>query len=149
MQEVERDCAICSKKFMPHDESDACCSPFCRSMYRIKVVDAKRNSEDAARRKELESLTKPPKFDLIANPKARAEWFMSLPESYRKKFRKYLTEHEIEIARGMAQKTLAEERYYSGFYVKNGKIVESKSAAEKDKDEAPQEKDVDEDADDE
>lgn len=99
-------------------------------MYRVKILDEQRKKEQEAKRAELDSLQKPPDFDLEHHPRARVEWFMSLPDEYKVRFNKFLTPQELEWARAMAQKNLAEEKFFSGFYVKNGRIIEPKGSSD-------------------
>ena len=123
-------CAICGKVFIPYQQDDECCSPICRTMYSVKVLNEERNRHDAALRAELDAMKKPPSFDLSHYPRARVEWFMSLPDEYKVRFNKFLTPQELEWVRGIAQKNLAEERFFSGFYVKKGRIVETKGSGD-------------------
>ena len=122
----EKTCAVCGKRFIPYQQGEECCSPMCRTMYRVKILDEQRKKEEEAKRAELDSLQKPPDFDLKHHPRARVEWFMSLPDGYKVRFNKFLTPQELEWARAIALKNLAEEKFFSGFYVKNGRIIEPK-----------------------
>ena len=126
---LEKNCIVCGNKFIPHILEDDCCSPFCRSMKRVQDIETQKKQEENDRKAKLDSIEKPPRFNLTLQPKARAEWFMSLPEEYKPKFSKYLTPKEMEWAREIAQKNLAEDRFYSGIYVKNGKVMEVKSSS--------------------
>ena len=126
----EKTCAVCGKRFIPYQQGEECCSPMCRTMYRVKILDEQRKKEQEAKMAELDSLQKPPDFDLEHHPRARVEWFMSLPDGYKVRFNKFLTPQELEWARAMAQKNLAEEKFFSGFYVKNGRIIEPKGSSD-------------------
>ena len=77
---------------------------------------------------DYKRLDKPPKFDLKRHPKARAEWFMKLPDEFKFKFRKFLSREELEWTREIAKRQMAEEKFYCGFYVKNGRIIEDKKS---------------------
>lgn len=119
-------CEVCGKGFTPYQEGDSCCSPFCRTMKRAKDVEQARSAEKIERQTQLDSMTKPPKFNLALNPRARAEWFMSLPDAYKTKFRKFLLPHELDWAKSIWQKKMSEDRFFSGIYIKNGKIIDTK-----------------------
>lgn len=92
---------------------------------------------------DYKRLYKPPKFDIKRHPKARAEWFMKLPDEFKFKFRKFLSREELEWAREIAKKQMAEEKFYSGFYVKNGKIIEEKKSREQESEQFQQNHELD------
>ena len=130
----DRICVVCGKTFSPHDDADECCSAFCRSMRRAMVIDEIIKQEQSSKISEIENLTEPPQVDLEVNPRARVEWFMSLPDKYKPRFSGYLTPWEVELARGIAHKDLVDERFFSGFFVKNGKVIETKNFSESNND---------------
>ena len=124
----EKICLVCGKAFVPNSQEDDCCSPFCRTLKRVKDFETSRKHDEVERKTSLDAMIRPPRFNLVAHPKARTEWFMSLPDEYKIKFRKFLSPQELEWAKAIAQKTLAEDKFYSGIYIKNGKVLESKSS---------------------
>ena len=123
-------CVVCGKPFTPNAPDDLCCSPFCRTMRITAAVAEKKKQEKERLAATLDSMERPPRFNLAENPKARAEWFMSLPAEYKSKFLPFLTNQDLEIAKSIEQKRMAEDRFLSGFFVKRGKIVEVKSSGE-------------------
>ena len=90
--------------------------------------EERRSKTEAEEQERLDSLDRPPSFNLKANPRALAEWFMALPQKYRAKFSHFLSDKDREFAREIEQKRMSEERYLSGFFVKKGKIVEVKAS---------------------
>lgn len=126
----EKICAECGKSFVPAHEEDECCSAFCRAMHRVSMIDKSCKAQKSAQKAELDAMKKPPNFDLQKFPRARVEWFMALPDEYKMRFSQFLSPIEIEWAREMAHKSLAEEKYFSGFFVKHGKIIETKATSE-------------------
>lgn len=125
-------CAVCGKAFTPFNAGDECCSPICKTINRVKIIEKQHVKEREKEEKLLSSLTCPPEFDLESNPKARVEWFMQLPQDYRIKFSKCLTPQEVGWARAIAQKSLSEERFYSGITFRKGKVSDNKNASEDD-----------------
>ena len=89
--------------------------------------EERRSKTEAEEQERLDSLDRPPSFNLKANPRALAEWFMALSQKYRAKFSHFLSDKDREFAREIEQKRMSEERYLSGFFVKKGKIVEVKA----------------------
>lgn len=144
----ERKCVVCGKAFVPNSQDDDCCSPFCRTMKRAMDFETCRKNEETERKAALDAMSRPPKFNLVEHPKARAEWFMSLPDEYKVKFRKFLSPQELEWARAIAQKTLADDRFFSGIYVKNGKVMGSKSSENDDGDDEGDAREQDDEAND-
>ena len=124
-----RTCIICGTEFIPHSDEDDCCSPVCRTIKRTKDIEDLRKSKQAERCAKLDALKEPPKFNLSVQPNARAEWFMSLPDDYKIKFYRFLTPHDLEKVKSLANKRLADDRFYGDCYVKNGKVFVSRSAA--------------------
>lgn len=137
-----RICVVCGNPFNPSGTDDLCCSPICRTMRMTSVITSQRQKEDQKRKAELDAMKQPPRFNLKDHPKARAEWFMSLPDEYKPKFRRFLSPQELDIAKAIDQKRLAEERILSGFFVKKGKIVDVKGKGEDDADAPPDEPDT-------
>ena len=129
MPNQERICCVCGNRFIPRTDDDDCCSPVCRTMKRTKEIADQHKSKEAERIAKLEALKAPPKFNLTVQPNARAEWFMSLPDDYKVKFYRFLTPHDLEKVKSLASKRLADDRFYSDCYVKNGKVIASKSAS--------------------
>lgn len=130
-----RICVVCGKPFVPEGTDDQCCSPICRTLRITLAVTDRRKQEEAKRNAELDAMKQPPRFNLKEHPKARAEWFMSLPDNYKPKFLRFLTPHELEFAKAIEQRRMSEDRMLSGFFVKKGKIVEVKSKGESDNEE--------------
>lgn len=143
---AEKKCVVCGKVFRPAGLDDQCCSPICRTLRITKEVEERKKSSAANAVASLQTMSRPPKFDLSSKPKARAEWFMSIPTEYRGKFLRFLTPKEKEWIKEIAKKDLAEDRFFSGIYVKKGKIVEMKSSSdEEDNADAPPSPDLDDD----
>ena len=128
---TERICIICGKKFTPSMEGDECCSAFCRTQRICQKMSDKRKEEESKARESLLAQTKPPDLDLDQNPKARVQWFDSLPLELRGKFYKFLSPQEKNWVHSLAQKRLNEDKDLCGYFVKNGRIVEVKAKAEK------------------
>lgn len=126
----EYTCVVCGKVFVPCGLDRTCCSPFCRTMRITKASQEAKDKERALEVERLDSLTFPPKFNLKEHPRARVEWFFELPDKYKSKFVRFLTPKELVWLKAMAQKRLSEEKFYSGFFVKKGKIVEVRGASE-------------------
>ena len=122
-------CSVCGNRFTPRTEGDDCCSPVCRTLKRTREIANQHKSKENERNARLEALKAPPKFNLTVQPNARAEWFMSLPDDYKVKFYRFLTPHDLEKVKTLASKRLADDRFYSDCYVKNGKVIVPKSAS--------------------
>ena len=138
--EQEFVCVVCGEKFVPNGTDTTCCSPLCRARkvtLQMKDIREKEKSEEEMR---LEALTFPPKFNLKIHPKARVEWFSNLPDRFKKKFARFLTDEEQDMLRAMAQKSLSEEKFYSGLSVKKGKVIDSRSSSD---DEGVAEREID------
>ena len=99
------------------------------------ALSSQHKQSEQKRNAELDAMKQPPRFNLSLHPKARAEWFMSLPDEYKPKFRRFLSPQELDFAKAIEQKRMSEDRILSGFFVKKGKIVEVKSKG----DDAPDE----------
>lgn len=123
-------CVVCGKSFVAEGTDTQCCSPVCRTMRIAFATSDKQKQDEQKRREELAAMSQPPRFNLNENPKARAQWFMSLPDEFKPKFLRFLSAAEREYAKDIAQKKMSEERLLSGFFVKKGKIVEVRAANE-------------------
>ena len=127
---LESTCIVCGKEFVPQGTDLECCSPMCRTM---RIVMG-RSSQQKHEMESIKDLSRPPKMDTRKNPKARAEWFMSIPATERGRFLKFLNSQELIWIKEMEQKRLSEDWFYSGFFVKKGKIVDVKAKGETEED---------------
>ena len=123
-----RVCQDCGKEFIPVHPDDLGCSPRCRMFIAMKQKEQHKKDLQTAEKERMDSLSRPPRFDLKAHPYARAEWMMSIPVEYRDKFRKFLSPQEIEKMRELEKKRLSEERMYTGIYVKKDKVVDMRKS---------------------
>lgn len=124
METYRRICRECGKEFETTDAGTWGCSPRCRSFLASAEIARKRESERARVRGYVEK-DEMPGFDLEANPAARVEWVMGLPEADRAKYMAGFTRWEKEAALRMEKRRMLNDRREAGYFVKGSKADEA------------------------